>query len=98
MNNKSSSLLYAAIFLCLPHDGFGQLMNAGKPFQSQDIPIRLETPVRPKPVEGTDGNSYMSYHIIVSNLAVLPVTINSMTISDRSGKPLLNFGKADLED
>jgi len=91
-------LLFTGMFMLFSCSSFGQLMNAEKPFQYQDIPVRIEIPVKPIAVEGSDGYLYMNYYIVITNLAVLPLTINRMDIKDHTGRLLLVFEKKDLED
>jgi len=85
-------------FLFCGCSAFSQLMNSAPPFRYQDVPVRIETPYSPQPVTGSDGNTYMTYQIFITNLAVMPVTIDGIEVSSREGGRLLAFNTEDLED
>jgi hypothetical protein len=63
-----------------------------------DLPVSVEGPVAPTPVKGTDGRTYLLYHLFVTNWSFSDLTVTSVEVrAGRGGAVLAAYGPADLE-
>src|SRR6185437_3936918 len=68
---------------------FCQQTNASQPRDYQDIPLKIEAPIKPTPVKGADGKWYLVYHLFLTNLAFSDLTLKSVEVSDATRKNVL---------
>jgi Peptidase family M23 len=72
---------------------------AAQPKDYLDIPINIEAPFRPIPVKGSDGNTYLAYHLFLTNWSFSDLTIKSIEVLDSERHQVLaRYDESELAD
>src|SRR5262245_40099002 len=72
--------------------------NDAAPQEHLDLPVKVEAPVAPIPVRGSDGRWYLLYHLFVTNWSFSELILTSVEIRAASGGAVLAaYGPAELE-
>jgi murein DD-endopeptidase MepM/ murein hydrolase activator NlpD len=78
---------------------FGQQTTASQPLDYNDIPINIQSPIKPIPVKGVDGKWYLVYHLFLTNMAFSDLTLKGVEVSDAARKNILvRYGDSELTD
>jgi hypothetical protein len=69
------------------------------PVEYLDITDNIEVPIRPAPVEGSDGRWYLVYHLFLTNWGFSDLTLKSAEVSDKEhGRVMARYEDKELSD
>ncbi len=76
-----------------------QTTTASQPQNYTDIPINIQSPIKPIPVKAVDGKWYLVYHLFLTNLAFSDLMLKGVEVSDAARKNILvRYGDRELTD
>jgi hypothetical protein len=97
------SIMVSAVAVTLSincQEGNAQTENATpQPVAYQDMPVKIESPLEPIPVKGTDGRWYLVYHLFLSNWSFSDLSLKSVEVLDHGrGTTLARYEERELTD